>query len=95
MIDNNNPLSAHVNDTYYGARALPDESPLEMSRHEVSEPGHRLTPNQQTVWFTLRTFVAQLFVFMVTASLSTYGIREMYLVLNTNAITSLQMVFLV
>ncbi|QHS14121.1 glucans biosynthesis glucosyltransferase MdoH [Shewanella sp. Arc9-LZ] len=95
MIDNNNPLSAHVNNTYHDARALPEESPLLMSRHEVSEPGHRLTPSQQTVWFTLRTFVAQLFVFMVTAGLSTYGIREMYLVLNINAITSLQMVFLV
>ena len=81
--------------TDHGERALPDESPLLMHRHEVSEPGHRLTPNQQTVWFTLRTFVAQLFVFMVTAGLSTYGIREMYLVLNTNAITSLQMVFFV
>ncbi|WP_137226584.1 glucans biosynthesis glucosyltransferase MdoH [Shewanella sp. MEBiC00475] len=95
MIENNNPRSAQVNNTYYGGRALPDESPLVMSRHEVSEPGHRLNPSQQTVWFTLRTFVARLFVFMVTAGLSTYGIREMYLVLNTNAITSLQMVFLV
>jgi len=95
MIQQDNALSAAMTEKNHRKRALPDESPLVMNRHEVSEAGHRLNSNQQTMWFRLRTFVAQLFVFMVTAGLSTYGIREMYLVLNTNNITNLQIVFLV
>lgn len=95
MIQQDNALSAAMTEKNHRKRALPDESPLVMNRHEVSEAGHRLNSSQQTMWFRLRTFVAQLFVFMVTAGLSTYGIREMYLVLNTNNITNLQIVFLV
>ncbi|MFT6899649.1 MAG: membrane glycosyltransferase [Paraglaciecola sp.] len=95
MIENDNPLSAQMTDTDHGGRALPDESPLLMHRHEVSEQGHRLNPSQQTIAYLIRTFFARLFVLIVTAGLSVYGISEMYLVLNTNKITSLQMVFLV
>jgi membrane glycosyltransferase len=95
MIDNNNPLSAQVKDTHDGGRALPEESPLVMSRHEVSEQGYRLKPRQQTSAYIIRTFFARLFVLIVTAAVSVYGISEMYLVLTINTITSLQMIFLV
>lgn len=76
-------------------RALPDESPLLMPRHGVSEQGFKLKKSQQTFFYLIHTFFARLFVLVVTVGLSVYGITEMYWVLTTNTVTSLQLVFLV
>ncbi|MFT7053022.1 MAG: membrane glycosyltransferase [Psychromonas sp.] len=79
----------------HAGRALPDESPLLMSRHEVAEQGFKMENSQQSIFYIIRTLLARLFVFAVTVGLSFYGITEMYYVLTTNTITSLQLVFLV
>lgn len=82
-------MSAH------SGRAMPEESPLLMSRHEVAEQGFRLKNSQQTFFYLMATLLARLFVFVVTVGLSVYGISEMYGVLTTNTVTSLQLLFLV
>jgi len=79
----------------HGGRAMPDESPLVMPRHGVAEQGFRLKNSQQTFFYLISTLLARLFVFVITVGLSVYGIAEMYGVLTTNTVTSLQLLFLV
>ncbi|MEO1081183.1 MAG: glucans biosynthesis glucosyltransferase MdoH [Pseudomonadota bacterium] len=76
------------------APALPPESPLAMPRHAVGEV-QRPLHGQPGPWMALRTVLARLFVAALTATVSVYGVREMYGVLSTSTITSLQWVFLV
>lgn len=76
------------------APALPPESPLAMPRHAVHERRHRLRGSPGW-WPALQTGLARLFVIAVTTALATYGVREMYGVLSTTTITSLQWAFLV
>lgn len=75
--------------------ALPQESHLDMLRHQVSEKAVKLKGNEQSFAYRLWTFISRLIVLGVTVGLSTYGITEMYGVLNTNTITQLQLLFLV
>jgi membrane glycosyltransferase len=95
MHEQESPLSAQVADTYDNGRALPEESPLQMSRHGVSEQGVRLKESQLSISSKIGTFLARLFVLVVTLGLSVYGITEMYWVLTTNTVTNLQLLFLV
>lgn len=90
-----NPLPAQIADIYHAKLALPDESPLSMPRHGVSEKGFRMKNSQRTFFQIVSTLFSRLFVFAVTVSLSLYGITEMYGVLTTNTVTGLQWVFLV
>ena len=95
MSPRNNPLAAQIADIYNDKRALPDESPLSMPWHGVSEKGFRIKHSQQTFFQVVSTLFSRLFVFSVTVILSFYGITEMYGVLTTNTVTGLQWVFLV
>lgn len=95
MSEKDHPQSAQITDIYHAGRALPDESPLLMSRHRVSEQGFRMKNSQQTFFYVIRTLFSRLFVLAVTVGLSVYGVTEMYWVLTTNTVTSLQLVFLV
>lgn len=74
--------------------AMPLESPLKMPRHPVHEPGQLLRRSSKSDPQTGATTLARLFVMLVTVCLSTYGIIEMYGVLQTNTVTFLQWVFL-
>ncbi len=75
-----------------GHYALPNEAKLTMPRHEVGES--RQKAKRQNQRFFLTTLLARLFVIACTAGLTVYGAKEMYDVLNTNQITSLQWLFL-
>ncbi|ETX11246.1 glucosyl transferase [Marinomonas ushuaiensis DSM 15871] len=72
--------------------ALPQESPLNMPRHAVNESSKPLGTMFQS--FALTTFLARLFVVLMTIALSWYGATEMYLVLSINGIAGLQWLFL-
>ena len=83
-----------VNTMSSAQRSLPPESPLAMPRHEVHEARQlrsSATPNR---WGVLRLGLARLMILGLTASLSIYGVSEMYGVLRTNTVTVLQWVFL-
>lgn len=74
--------------------ALPPEAPLCMPRQEIHED--RQTLRAKLRWTDRMTIlVARLFVAVLSIGLAAYGIWEMYGVLSTNSITSLQWLFLV
>ncbi|MCX4188515.1 glucans biosynthesis glucosyltransferase MdoH [Methylophaga sp. OBS4] len=75
-------------------RALPLAAPLEMPRHSVNEAGHTLRQHKRSRLYPLATLLSRLFIVAVTISLSYYGLREMYGVLSTNSVASLQWLFL-
>ena len=95
MSEKDHPLPAQITDIDHAGRALPCESPFLMPRHGVSEQGFRMKNSHQTFFYILRTFFSRLFVLAVTVGLSVYGVTEMYCVLTTNTVTSLQWVFLI
>ncbi|MEM9760661.1 MAG: glucans biosynthesis glucosyltransferase MdoH, partial [Pseudomonadota bacterium] len=74
--------------------ALPPEAPLEMPRRAVDE-ARRPLHGHPGPWMWFRTVLARSFVAALTLTVSVYGVREMYGVLSTSTITSLQWVFLV
>ena len=74
--------------------ALPEAAPLFMPRHQVDEPGFSVRNSGQPLAFMIRTALSRVFILLVTAACSAYGISEMYGVLSTNSITHLQWVFL-
>jgi membrane glycosyltransferase len=88
-------LSAPVVNSAHDKCALPEESPVSMPRHRVSEKGFRIKNSQQSLFQGFSTLFSRLFVLGVTMILSVYGITEMYGVLTTNTVTPLQWVFLV
>lgn len=75
--------------------ALPEPSPLSMPRHSVREHRIPLRKEKRRWLFSLHTLFSRLFVLIITVGLSTYGVTEMYGVLSTNTVTSLQWLFLV
>lgn len=76
-------------------RALPELAPLEMPRHRVHENGYTLKRHERQFLYPFFTLLSRLFVLLVTVTLAVYGITEMYGVLSTSTITSLQWLFLV
>lgn len=76
-------------------RAQPEDSPLDMPRHPVSEPGLSIKNSRRTLAYMLRTLFSRLVVITVTVAISVYGVAEMYRVLSTNTVTYLQWLFLV
>ena len=76
-------------------RALPEESPLTMWRHQIHEQCLTNKHRRRMFGYIIRTLFARLFVFAVTAALSRYGIAEMYGVLSKSSVTYLQWLFLV
>lgn len=77
----------------WGRYALPMENSFNMPRHHVNEPrkpSRYAFEKKHTV-----TTMARLFVCLCTLTLSYYGAKEMYAVLNTNHITKLQWLFLI
>nr|WP_321397171.1 glucans biosynthesis glucosyltransferase MdoH [uncultured Desulfobacter sp.] len=95
MSPKHTPFPAQITNVYHTNLALPEEFPLSMPRHGVSEKGSRRKPSQRTFSQIASTLFSRLFVIAVTVSLSIYGITEMYGVLTTNTATGLQWVFLV
>ncbi|MFZ3047359.1 MAG: hypothetical protein WA151_15735, partial [Desulfatirhabdiaceae bacterium] len=95
MSQKDNPVSAQITNRTHDEGALPDESPLSMPRHGVSEKGFRIKNSQRTFFQIVSTLFSRLFVLVVTVILSLYGITEMVGVLATNTVTALQWVFLV
>ncbi|MCA1795577.1 MAG: glucans biosynthesis glucosyltransferase MdoH [Desulfobacteraceae bacterium] len=95
MSHTNNSLSGQITNRYHDNRALPDESPLFMPRHGVSEKSFRINHGQQPFFQMVSTLFSRLFVLAVTVILSVYGITEMVGVITTNTVTGLQWVFLV
>ncbi|GAB3485201.1 glucans biosynthesis glucosyltransferase MdoH [Marinomonas epiphytica] len=75
----------HLNKAY----ALPKTAPLAMPRHEVNEP--RQASNASSI--KVSTLLARIWIVMMSVGLTYYGAREMYLVLSTNSISSLQWLF--
>ena len=73
-------------------RTLPPESPLEMPRHGVHEPG---VPLRIGHGVHAGTLLARVWIVTVTCALAVYGVTEMYGVLRANTVTVLQWVFLV
>ena len=78
-----------------GERALPEEAPLSMPRHLVNEQAAPLKKGKGMLIQSLAVLCSRLFILTVTATLSFYGVSEMYGVLSTNSTTSLQWLFLV
>ncbi|RDL43117.1 glucans biosynthesis glucosyltransferase MdoH [Marinomonas piezotolerans] len=76
-----------------GRYALPKEAKIGMPRQQVNDRSQR--SKRQVQSFFISTIVARLFVIAATCGLTTYGAKEMYEVLNTNQITSIQWLFLV
>ena len=79
----------------FDERALPEETPLAMPRHDVDEQGMPFKKGHSSLLSGLSTVGARLFVLVVTTTLSAYGVSEMYGVLSTNSTTFLQWLFLV
>lgn len=75
-------------------RALPEVSKLSMPRHGVYEEGIPLRKGQRSWVYIIRILFSRLFVLGGTIGLSAYGVTEMYGVLSTNTVTSLQWFFL-
>lgn len=75
-------------------RALPELSPLDMPRHRVNEKGYTLKKYRRQFIYPFCTLLARLFVAAITIALSTFGINEMYSVLSTTTVTTLQWLFL-
>lgn len=76
-------------------RATPPLAKLDMPRHRVDERGFTLKKHKRFFLYPLITLLSRFFVLTITSALSAYGIHEMYGVLSTNSITSLQWLFLV
>lgn len=88
-------MNRKVTNRYPADRAVPEESPLSMPRHRVSEKRARIKNDQQPFFQGFFTLFSRLFVLSVTGILSVYGITEMHGVLTTDTVTALQWVFLV
>ena len=82
------------NETAFTQRELPEISPLSMPRHGVYEQGIPLRKTQRSWMYIIRTLFSRLFVLGSTVALSSYGVTEMYGVLSTNTVTTLQGLFL-